>query len=192
MSKSSGHAPLSVSFSNDSSNASSYLWSFGDGSANSSENAPTHTFKKAGTFQVTLTATGLGGSATMEKTVTVAKALPDLAVSLSRTASKLVGHRRVAVFMAKLRNRGGMADGGVKFTVKLPSGASFVSVSTRGRKCTRTSRLLRCSVGTLAAGSSATLSFLVTVATRAKLKASASGKLSESSLTNNAAQLSAR
>ncbi len=192
VSKSSGRAPLSVSFSNSSSSASSYLWSFGDGSANTSETSPVHTFKKAGTFTVTLTATGLGGTATLSKTLTVAKALPDLAVSLSRKMNKLVGRRRVAVFLASLRNRGGTADKRVKFTVKLPSGASFASVSARGRKCTRRSRVLRCSVGTLAAGSSATLTFVVTVATRAKLKASASGKLSESSLANNTARVSAR
>ena len=191
ISKSSGDAPLSVSFSNESSNASSYLWSFGDGSANTSETSPGHTFKKAGTFTVTLTATGLGGTATLSKTLTVAKALPDLAVSLSRKMSKLVSGRRITVFVAKLRNRGGTADSGVKLTVRLPSGMRFVSVSSRGRKCTRTSRVLRCSVGTLAAGNSATLSFLAVVATRAKVKVSASGKLSESSLANNTAQAKA-
>lgn len=192
MSKSSGRAPLSVSFSNTSSNASSYLWSFGDGTPYSSATAPTHTFTKAGAFTVTLTANGLGGVKTASKTVTVSKALPDLAVSLTRKASRLVKGTRLTGFKVRLRNRGGTADRGVKLTITLPAGVRFKSVSARGRSCRRTPRVLRCSVGTLSAGNVATLSFVAKVGSRSKVKAAASGKLSEISLANNTARVKAR
>jgi gliding motility-associated-like protein len=56
----SGCAPLTVSFTNNSSYAESYTWDFGDGSSASSEE-PVHTYYNEGTFQVTLYANGPGG-----------------------------------------------------------------------------------------------------------------------------------
>jgi len=49
-----------VSFSNLSSEATSYLWDFGDGCHCSSEN-PVHTYTQPGTYQVSLIAIGAGG-----------------------------------------------------------------------------------------------------------------------------------
>ncbi len=40
--------------------ATSFQWNFGDGSATSSEENPTHTYETAGEYEVTLTATGSG------------------------------------------------------------------------------------------------------------------------------------
>jgi PKD repeat protein len=58
----SGTVPLSVSFTNTSSgDISSYSWNFGDGSSSSLAN-PSHTYNSAGTFSVSLTVTGPGGS----------------------------------------------------------------------------------------------------------------------------------
>ncbi len=54
--------PISVSFSNTSTGATSFSWNFGDGSPPSTANSPTHSYTKSGTFTVTLTATGPGGS----------------------------------------------------------------------------------------------------------------------------------
>jgi subtilisin family serine protease len=190
--KSSGRAPLSVSFSSKSSNASSFLWSFGDGSAGSIEASPTHTFKKAGTFTVTLTATGPGGTATASRTIKVSRPLPDLALSLSRKASKLQSGYRFSSFVVKLRNRGAAADGRVKITITLPAGSSFASISSRGRKCARTRRRAVCSFRTLAAGRSAKLSFVARVTKRATVKATAAGKSTEISLANNAARVETR
>lgn len=45
---------LSVTFTNNSANATGYLWTFGDGNS-SSATAPTHTYATAGTYQVCLT-----------------------------------------------------------------------------------------------------------------------------------------
>ncbi|MEQ1747303.1 MAG: PKD domain-containing protein [Saprospiraceae bacterium] len=61
---------FNATFTNSSTNATSYNWSFGDG--NSSTNAnPTHTYAADGTYTVTLTATGPCGTSTMSHTVTI-------------------------------------------------------------------------------------------------------------------------
>lgn len=52
----SGCAPLTVNFTNATTNALSYVWNFGDGSAPVTSFAPSHTFTAAGTFTVTLAA----------------------------------------------------------------------------------------------------------------------------------------
>ncbi|MHB8060691.1 MAG: S8 family serine peptidase, partial [Gaiellaceae bacterium] len=120
-SKSSGRAPLSVTFSNASANATSYAWSFGDGSAGSTDASPTHIFERGGNFSVTLTASGPGGTATATRTISVSRPLPDLALSLSRKASRLKSGYRLSSFVIKLRNSGDAADGRVKVTIRLPA-----------------------------------------------------------------------
>ena len=50
-----GKAPLDVEFGTDG-DVVSYLWDFGDNTSISSEESPYHTFKKPGTYKVTLTA----------------------------------------------------------------------------------------------------------------------------------------
>lgn len=52
-----GCANLKVDFNNHSKNAKQYLWNFGDGNTSSLE-TPTHTYTKAGTYKVLLTAIG--------------------------------------------------------------------------------------------------------------------------------------
>ena len=55
-------APLSVNFTNNSANASSYLWDFGDGTTSTDAN-PAHTYTALGTYTITLTASaGICGS----------------------------------------------------------------------------------------------------------------------------------
>ncbi len=49
-------APLTFTFSNNSLNATSYLWNFNDGSPTSNEPTPTHTFPNPGFYNVTLIA----------------------------------------------------------------------------------------------------------------------------------------
>lgn len=58
----SGTSPLSVNFTDLSSGTvSSWSWTFGDGGTSTAQN-PSHTYTAAGTYNVTLTATGPGGS----------------------------------------------------------------------------------------------------------------------------------
>lgn len=62
------NAPASVSFSNSSLNANSYLWDFGDGGASTDVN-PVHVYNSLGVFTVKLTANaGVCGNAVLEKT----------------------------------------------------------------------------------------------------------------------------
>jgi tripartite motif-containing protein 71 len=62
-----GYAPLSVKFTDLSQNATSWLWSFGDGSKSSSKN-PTHTYSKVGRYTVSLKVTHGKLSNTITKT----------------------------------------------------------------------------------------------------------------------------
>ncbi|MCX7649269.1 MAG: PKD domain-containing protein [Flavobacteriales bacterium] len=59
-----------VSFTNTSSNATSFQWNFGDGSTSTDEN-PVHFYNSNNTFTVTLTATSPCGTSTTTATVTV-------------------------------------------------------------------------------------------------------------------------
>lgn len=64
----SGPAPLTVNFTNMSQGQySSLSWTFGDGGTSNQEN-PAHTYNNPGTYTVTLTVTGPGGSDTETKT----------------------------------------------------------------------------------------------------------------------------
>jgi PKD repeat protein len=60
----------SVTFSAVVTNATSYLWDFGDGTT-STEAAPVHEYEMSGTYTVTLTVTGDGGSVTSTKEVII-------------------------------------------------------------------------------------------------------------------------
>lgn len=59
-----------VSFSNNTTNATSYEWNFGDGEGSTEEN-PSHTYQADGVYKVTLTATNDCGSATVSSEFTI-------------------------------------------------------------------------------------------------------------------------
>lgn len=61
-----GQTPLSVTFTNLSTGATSYLWDFGDGNQ-SSDASPVHVYTTFGSYTVSLTATGPGGVDTETK-----------------------------------------------------------------------------------------------------------------------------
>lgn len=63
--------PLEVTFVNQSVNATSYVWDFGDLTLPSTEVNPVHLYATGGTYTVTLTATGDGGSNVSQVTITV-------------------------------------------------------------------------------------------------------------------------
>jgi uncharacterized repeat protein (TIGR01451 family) len=62
-----GTVPLTVTFTNSSTGASTYLWTFGDGSTSTATN-PTHVYTQAGVYTVTLTASNEGSSDTLTRT----------------------------------------------------------------------------------------------------------------------------
>jgi PKD repeat protein len=76
---------LSASFTNNSSNSTSYAWNFGDpnsGASNtSSELNPTHQFSAPGTYTVILTATNTCGSQTITQTVVIGCTPPQVSIS---------------------------------------------------------------------------------------------------------------
>jgi PKD repeat protein len=63
----SGDYPLTVNFTNQSSGATSYSWTFGDGGTSTAAN-PSYTYTAAGTYTVTLTATNACGSDQLVRT----------------------------------------------------------------------------------------------------------------------------
>ncbi len=65
-----GVAPSTVTFTNTSTNATSYLWDFGN-NATSVEASPTYKYTAGGVYTVKLTATGAGGSNSTTKTVNI-------------------------------------------------------------------------------------------------------------------------
>ncbi len=70
-----------VKFSNQTTDATSYSWNFGDDSTSTLE-APGHVYKSSGNYNVTLTATGAGGSKSASKAVTI---LPSITGSWTST-----------------------------------------------------------------------------------------------------------
>lgn len=65
---STGHAPFTVVFSNESQHASSYVWDFGDGST-SGLASPVHTYSTHGVYHVQLTAYGALGLTDTDSTL---------------------------------------------------------------------------------------------------------------------------
>lgn len=62
-----GCVPFKVNFKNSTKFVVTYRWIFGDGSPDSYEKEPSHTFNIPGTWSVTLVATGTGGTSTLTK-----------------------------------------------------------------------------------------------------------------------------
>jgi PKD repeat protein len=72
-----GLAPLTVNFTSLSSNATGFSWDFGDGNTSTDEH-PSNTYSNAGTYSVTLAATGPGGTNALTQVnyITVTNAPP--------------------------------------------------------------------------------------------------------------------
>lgn len=66
----SSYAPSLVTFTNSSTNASAFIWNFGDGNTSTIQN-PQHTYTTGGNFNVQLTAAGAGGSNSVTQSITI-------------------------------------------------------------------------------------------------------------------------
>ncbi len=133
----SGTAPLTVTFTNISTGATSYLWDFGDG-VTSVETSPVYTFTTAGTYSVKLTATNASGSDDIVGTVTVSgpvAAAPVLAAtgtalaysSTARTTSNIPAPAGVAandVVLVFL-----YTEASAQTTMTSPAGAGFTPIT---------------------------------------------------------------
>jgi PKD repeat protein len=80
-----GTAPLSVSFTNLSTGATNYAWTFGDGNTSALTN-PANTYTNPGTYSVTLTAVGPGGTNALTRTNYILATLPS---SVTMTIEKI-------------------------------------------------------------------------------------------------------
>jgi len=68
-------APCEVTFSNSSTNSNSFLWDFGDGTSSTEKNSK-HIYIAGGSYNVTLTATGDGGTKSISKNLYVKTQVP--------------------------------------------------------------------------------------------------------------------
>jgi PKD repeat protein len=96
-----GNSPLIVKFTNTSANATSYEWSFGDGST-SKEQDPTHTFSNSSftepkSFTVSLTSTGANGATASTSVVITVNKLIQGALTASFTADKETGETPLTI-----------------------------------------------------------------------------------------------
>jgi PKD repeat protein len=138
-----GDAPLTVHFTDASTGLErSRQWNFGDGTSNSTDRNPTHTYTSAGTFTVTLTVSNEGGDGGMRKVSYIAVANVTLPAGLSLvpvTASIMRGNSRTYDIVADSFNNGLMdydfiisldnASVGSITSVSFPSWATILSGS---------------------------------------------------------------
>ncbi len=61
----------SITLTNKSQNANTFFWEFGDGTTSNLSTPQSFSYKSGGTFTIKLTATGIGGVASVSKTVTI-------------------------------------------------------------------------------------------------------------------------
>jgi PKD repeat protein len=73
-------APATITFTSSTTNATSYLWDFGDNGTSTVSN-PQHLYSTSGVYTVKLTATGAGGSTSTTKTVNISPALTKVKIA---------------------------------------------------------------------------------------------------------------
>ncbi len=79
----------SVAFTSTVANVTSYAWSSNPAGFSSTQANPQHTFSATGTYQITLEATGPGGTVTETKAITVTADAPVVGFSFAPTAPKI-------------------------------------------------------------------------------------------------------
>jgi len=116
-------APCKITFTNTSQNATSYLWNFGDASTSTEVN-PVHTFKSAGKFNVTLSATATDGVKTFTETITIiAPTTPNNPSTQTISFSKDIQPMFNSICSS--------CHNGKKHPLNLTSGNSFASLSAK-------------------------------------------------------------
>ena len=102
-------APSQVLFENKSKGATSYSWSFGDGT-NSTEINPIKTYNLAGVYIVTLTATGEGGSSSTSKPIIIGVPKPILALNKIRDTIGLPNNTPRSIIISNVGPPGSILD----------------------------------------------------------------------------------
>lgn len=70
--------PYKITFSVLAENVAEYSWDFGDDVGTSTEASPTYTYAESGTYEVSLTATGSGGTITASTSVSIAASINEM------------------------------------------------------------------------------------------------------------------
>jgi PKD repeat protein len=94
-----GAAPLKVTFTNLSSNATNYVWNFGDGNmlSTGSNTNVTHTYTNAANYTVILTAYGPGGMNALTNTAYIVVTPPSSSPPVPNLTVRLVGGNSLVV-----------------------------------------------------------------------------------------------
>ena len=121
-------APCEVSFSNSSTNATSYIWVFGDGSTSTEQN-PKHTYVAGGTFTVQLTATGEGGSNSTTKSVSIQNQPTSLEITLKDELASIVSGATVKLYSSQTDWNNGTNQVGTTLTSDASGKVKFSNLS---------------------------------------------------------------
>jgi uncharacterized repeat protein (TIGR01451 family) len=149
-----GSVPLTVTFTNSSTNAIDYLWTFGDGTTSTEAN-PDHTYNQSGVYTVSLTANGPDSSHTLTRTnfITVT-GVPELAISKSGPATVLAGE--LVTYTLTISNEGTSQATNLVVMDTVPPAAHYVNGGTLS------GNVVTWTVDSLAINESTSLQFVVT------------------------------
>src|SRR5207247_2258350 len=122
----SGLAPLTVTFTNLSTDATNYSWNFGDSHVNTATNAA-NTYSNAGNYTVSLQADGLGGTNTLVRNnyVVLSNAPPVLSV----IADQIVLEETLLTFTASASDADVSQTLAFSLDPPVPAGASINATS---------------------------------------------------------------
>jgi PKD repeat protein len=102
----SGAVPLAVSFTNLTAGATNYSWGFGDGNTSTNAN-PVNNYTNAGTYSVTLTAVGVGGTNMLTRTGYIV--VTNIPPTADFVAAPISGFAPLTVYFTNL-STGGITD----------------------------------------------------------------------------------
>jgi len=131
-----GLAPLTVAFINQSTGVTNYAWAFGDGNVSTLAN-PTNTYTNAGTYSVTLTAIGPGGTNKLTKTNYIVAVL-----------ASAVGNQTICCGSATV-GLGGSVGGGATGGIWSSSGTGTFSPNATTLNATYQPSAADCTAGTV-------------------------------------------
>ncbi len=123
-------SPCIVSFSNTSTDATSYLWNFGDGTSSSDQN-PTHTYTnpQGATYTVSFTATGKGGSNLASKSLTIQPQPTSLEITLKDELANIVTGASVKLYSSQTDWSNGTNQVGTTLTSDASGKVKFSALS---------------------------------------------------------------